>query len=322
MINMPIIPEEHSIGGIIGSHVYGFDVSGYAPFAIAAESLMEKVLLLSPYISDKSTVTASSQITTLPGSNVLNQEPSKVWRSEGAVDQYIDITLPHVVAANAIAFSWPFESLTSSALCRWQGFASLADVGVTPAFDTNWVSVWPGPDGFKHSDPEWGFETGLARVVNEEAYRFYRFWLTDPDNTTGYLDLSRIAINRAMQFKLNPRIDGDISFIPLDIQEPNGYGQIFTDPRPYQQRQFTIVWSALNETTVRRDVMELTRLRGQAGDLYIFLNPAAVDDFHMKSMQAVFENAHKFSPTTTFMTDDDGESKMGWSFTLTLDQKL
>jgi hypothetical protein len=275
-----------------------------------------KVIFLSPRDFDLAAVSASSEIGSLPASNLQNQDPANVWRAEAAVDQYVDIAFQSIVQGSAAAMSG--FNMTSTGVWRVEAYALAADIGISAAYDSGWQSIWP--DGFKHADLDWGPETALLLFENEQAYRYWRIYFSDPSLT--YIDVGRLALGAAVEFKINPRYDGGIGFVPIDIQEPNGYGQIFTDARPYQQRQFELVWSALGQQDVTQDAMALTRLHGQARDLFVFLNPADTALFHLKSMQALFEGQHKFVPQPTSVPDKDGASRLGWGFTLTLTQKL
>jgi len=318
---MPLVSEPRTTSGMFGGFTLGVNPLGYAWFATAMEKQMaERVILLSPYNSDKGTVATTDQVTTLPAQNVQYQEPSKVWRTLSAIDQHIDFTLPAVLAVNAVGMSWPQGMLSSSAMFRLLGYA---DPAMTTALvDSGWKSVWPGVDGYYHGSPDWGYETALLKTTNVVAYRYWRLFITDPGTGRTYFDISRIAVGKATQFRLNPKYEGGISYVALDIQEANGYGQIFTDPRPFKQRRFELSWTALGAQDIEQDAMELARLHGQAKDLFIYLDPAEINSFHIKSMQALFEGPHKFNLMPQHVLDKDNQFRQGWGFNISVVQKL
>ena len=280
-----------------------------------AAAAAERVLLLSPRDSDAATMTASTSTSSLPVANVQNQEPTKVWRST-ALPAHVDINLGSAKAVNAAAMSG--FSLTQSGLWRLRAYAAAADIGGTAALDSGWRSVWP--DNYKHGAPEWGPEVALLRLRNDAVYQYWRVEFADTGST--YMDVGRLAIGRALQFGINMDIEAGIGFARNDVQEPNGYGQIFTDPRPYAQRQFDMPWSALGQAESHDAAMELARLRGQAGDIFCFLDPAEVTNFHRWSMQGLFTGRADFRSRALWVTDSDGTARQAWGFTFNLIQKL
>lgn len=309
----------------VGLYIPGTGPSGYAPLPPPMEEpVPEKIVFMSPRTLDRSTIVGKTEVLSLPVTNLQNQEPSKVYRTTAKIDQWVAITMPAVTVVNAVAMTWNQDTLSSSALWRVYVYETADDMtnDVSDVVDTGWQSVWPGTVPYKHTAPDWGPEVGLLLIDNVAAYRYVKVWITDPDAPNDYLDISRLAVGTKSQFRINPRIDGGIGFVPIDVQEPNGYGNVFTDPRPWQQRQIALVWSSLGQDDVQYDAMELGRLRGQAGDFFMFMDPASTEDFHLRSLQAVFEGAHKFQPAPVYIPNTSGRVALGWGFTFTCTQKL
>lgn len=284
--------------------------TGQAATAVVRAS--ENVLFLSPRDIDLATLSASTAVSSLPVANLQNQEPTKVWRTTSALDQYVDITFASPVAADAAAMAGFRKS--ASLLWRAKAYASAADRGGAAALDTGWQSPWP--QGYMHNDPAWGPEVALMQFENDTAYQFWRVEFTDPAAT--YLDIGRLAVGPAAQFSVNPDYESAVGFVSSDVAEPNGYGQIFTDPRPYLQRQFDMPWTALGRSEANTLAMELTRLRGLAGDIFCFLDPGETEHFHRWSMQGLFTGAAKYSIRPMF----NGERGPCWGFTFAMIQKL
>ena len=296
----------------IGSLAYG----AATPYEAPSMPVSENVLFLSPRDSDRATVSASTAVTSLPASNVQNQEPSRVWRSTSAADQHLDFTLATALACDAVAMAGFLMS--ADGVWRLKAYETAEDVGGDAVVDSGWQSVWP--DGTRHVDPEWGPEVALLRVENESAWRYWRLELSDPGVGVTQIDVGRVALGRAVQFSINCDFDGGVGYAPNDIQEPNGYAQIFTDPRP-SNRAFTMQWSALAQREVHATAMELTRLRGMGGDVFCFLDPAEVELFHKWSLQGLFTGRADYKPMPVWVTDTDDQLRMAWGFSLSLIQK-
>lgn len=281
--------------------------------AVSPEPTSENVLLLSPRASDRATMTASSAVTTLPVRNLQNQEPSKVWRSTSGA-AYVDIDFGTARAWNSAAMS--AFTLGPAGLWRLKAYSEAADIGGTPALDSGFQSVWP--QGFRHADEEWGPEVALLRVENEVAYRNWRVEFVDPG--AAYIDVGRLGVGRAAQFSINCDFGNGVGYVPNDIQEPNGWAQIFTDPRP-PNRAFTMDFSAQGEREVAGVAAELTRLRGIGGDVFCFLDPGEIELFHKWSMQGLFTGRTDYKSQPVWVVEDDGVARVAWGFSLSLIQK-
>jgi hypothetical protein len=286
------------------------------PPYVAPAATPERVLLLSPYDSDLATMVASTEVVSLPVSNLRNQEPSKVWRTTAAVGQHVDLTFPSPVAADTAALA--AYDLPAALIWRLRAYTAPAGACVV---DSGWKSVWP--QGHRHQDPVWGPDVALLRVDNEAAYKHWRVEFSDPAVGATHIDIGRLAVGRAVQFAINMDIEAGIGFEPNDVAEPNGYGHIFTDPRPYAQRRFEMTWSfGLAQNEANGVAMELARLRGQAGDVFCFLDPGEVGNFHRWSMQGLFSGRHAYQARPLWVPDVDGVSRQAWGFTFSLIQKL
>lgn len=278
----------------------------------------EAVLFLSPREIELATLVASTQVSSLPVAFLQNQEPAKVWRSTSATSQRIDVTLRQAKACNAIAMAG--FNFSSAALWRLKGYADAADRDADiAAVDSGWQSVWPS--AFRHIDSDWGPEVALLRVDNDVAYLYWRVEFGDPAVGMTYLDVGRLALDRAVQFTVNFDFESSVGYAPNDVQEPSGYGQIFTDPRP-ANRAFNLTWSFLGRNEANQAAMEITRLRTMAGDVFCFLDPGEIENFHRWSMQGLFTGRTDYKAMAGWLTDGDGVMRDGWSFNFSLIQKL
>ena len=298
----------------IGSFPYA---SAALASGIPADGTAESPLILSPRDSDLATMTASTAVSSLPVTNLQNQEPAKVWRSTSATDQYVDLVFASDVAINAVAMSAFGRS--ASLVWRLELYARASDVGTTAAVDSGWQSVWP--QSYRHNDADFGPEVALLRVTNSALYRYARVRFSDPGVDVTYIEIGRLAVGPAIQFSVKVDVEGvGLSFVPNDTAEPNGWGQIFTDPRP-AQRQFNLPWTAVGQREAVAAAGELGRLRGMGGDVFCFLEPAAVELFHKLSLQGLFVARHDFQTRPLFLTDSDGQTRQAWGFVFNLIQK-
>ncbi len=277
--------------------------------------MAENVLFLSPEYSDDATVTAASAVASLPAANVQEQEPTKVWRSGGLASQYLVFDLGSSVTRAINAAGIGAHNLTSAATIRVRGATSIPNLTAAPGTDSTAIGAWPSSG--KHSDRNWPHELSLVRWTNNTAYRYWRIDFTDAANPDGYFDVGRVMLNRSFQPSLNLDIENSLGFVQLGSQEPNGWGQIFTDPKPWAQRLWNLQFSAADFDEVHDSFMELSRLRGIAGDLMVFLDPAETTRFHRWSMQALFNSVAQFRSQPLF-----NNSKQMWGFTFPLIEKL
>jgi len=260
----------------------------------------------------------------LPATNAQDQEPARLWRTQNTftVDQYVNVEYATAFVANAAAFTFMHDDWSASAQWKIQVYSSQANMlaGTSPVFDSGYVSIWPSSG--KHGELDWGLDVALLRWTYATPQKYYRLWFTDASAPNVNLDICRFALGTSIPFTVNPKHDGSLGFVTIDVQEPNGYGQTFTDERPYAQRRFELVWSAIGENSLNEDVLQLARLSGQARDFYVFKEPDATTDFHMVSMQALYESSHKFSPVTMYVPDKNGTMSKGYTFTASMIQKL
>lgn len=301
--------------GVTPLGVYAY---GYAPSYVSPVLTSENVLFVSPYALELAVLTASSSVSAaLAVSNLQDQDPTRVWRSVSNSNQYLDITTASLIAANSIAMAG-FKN-SSQGKWRWKAYPSASSrIGdYAEIFDSGLQSVWPG--GFKHDDPDFGPETALLRVNNDVPFKYSRLFFFDPD--VSFFEVGRLAIDRASQFSINCDFGNGIGFQFNDVQEPNGFGGIATDPRP-PNRTFDMTWSALAQIEANSVAMSLSRIRRMSGDIFCFLDPSQVELFHLWSMQALFTGRHDYKSVPMMVQDVDGIFRMAWGFTFSLIQKL
>jgi hypothetical protein len=248
--------------------MYGDEAYGEAPYAGPAGlgvsmpdlGLSRNLLLLSPSASDAATLTASSQVGTLPVANLQDIQPTRKWRAMGGTAS-IDIVLASALACDSVAVV--AHNFTSAATMRIRGAATAEDVEDSPTVDTGEVSVWLG--GSPPDVTHWPAFIALHRWENETALRYWRVDLSDELNEDTWIEAGRLVLGRAWQPSINFDIGGEpLAFDPRDIAEETSYGHTFTDRRTESApRIFSLTLTAANKREVLGGVQEIQRLRGQ-----------------------------------------------------------
>lgn len=281
-----------------GALPYGAYPYAYAPLASeAATPTTAAVVVLSPRDSDLATMSASSEVATLPIANVQTMSPKKVWRTS-ATEDYANITFAGPLAANMLALNG--SNLSAGGVYRVRLASSLAGLTSSPPIDTGWQSVWPTTG--KPADASWPRYLSALLWSNDALYQYARVDIADPDNADGYIEVGRLALGRYWQ----PEITIDLAGTPLgfdqrDVQTVTDYGETFTDRRNASApRLFNVQISAADKREVFDGIADIRRLRGMWGDVFVLLDPNATTDFHRLSMQGVFTTQQQHAMAQLF----------------------
>lgn len=273
-----------------------FGVAPYAPPIATSEN----VLVLTPRESDAATLSASSEASGLPATNLQNMQPAKKWRSNGTTSATLSLTLAAPLAANALALV--AHNLSSMGLVRVRGATVLANITAAPDVDSLWQSAFPA--GIKPTVPSWPCFTSLVRWTAGAECLYWQVDILDPSGTLTYLEAGRLALGIAWQPSLNFDLGGNpLGFDPVDVQTVTPYGRTFTDGRGVAPRLFELTFFALDRREAFDGLYELQRLRGMSGDLIVCLDPAEVTDFHRYTVQGVFADKAAYTLPTAFNTN-------------------
>jgi hypothetical protein len=266
----------------------------------------ERMIVLSPIYSDAATIAASSEVATLPATNLQTMDPKRVWRTDGETSAYLTLAFDEPVTVNMLAFNR--ANLSGMATVRIRGAVAESDVTASPLFDTGARSPWPSTGrGTLRSWPAY-IGAVIFDDVNTSAMQYFRIDYEDPGSTDGYLEIGRQALGELWQPSTNFDFGGTpVARVSKDVQTETDYGQIFTDRRHASApRRLQLQISALSKFEVLNGIAEIMRLRGLWGDVFVFLDPAAPDvTFQKFSLQGVFTapQEHQIVP----MFDADGE---------------
>ena len=278
--------------------------------AAATAGASERIWLLSPRDSDDASLSASSEVTSLPVGNVLTLDPRKVWRTS-ARSGTVTFTLDYPLACNAAAANG--VNFSAGAVWRVLGAVTLAGLDSAPDVVTPWRSFFPL--GQKTTARDWPRHGSMLRWTNNAALKYWRIEFADPGNALAYLDVGRLAIGREFQ----PTNNFDWGGVPLgfdqrDVQVVSSYGDTLTDRREKSaRRRIGLTISNADHTETMEQAAEIMRLAGMWGDIFICLDPAATTDFHRWFMQGVFTAQQAHSSVAMW----NGDRSM-WTITLPL----
>ncbi len=301
--------------GMYGVSPIGAGAYGTAPLYVApAAAPAEKALFLSSWLIDHSTISASSEIGTLPVSFLHDNRVEKKWRATSAIDQYLAIELPTPEPCDTVALIG--GNFSSAAMCRVMASDWAPGLPQYPWFDTGWVSVWPVSGKPRLAEP-WPVFTNLIRLTNTNAYKFWRVYLSDPGIGTSYTELGRLLIGKAFRPTYNVDVNPAIGLESSDVRRRSTFNRTFTDPRGASSRRMALSLSAVDRDEMRADLFELQRYCGLARDFVFSLDPAATTLHHLYTMQALFVEGAQFEAQPLW--DANGEV---WRTSLQLSEPL
>lgn len=188
------------------------------------------------------TLTFSSEVATLPGTNVLDDQRGMVWRTTGCASEWVKLVFPGNKYFNAIALAGFNLSATATITLQANNSDSWASPAVEEEFEA-WEPVIGFDEGLygEHgyggymADDELPKYTTMVRFLTAAyAYPYIRLLIEDPDNADGYLDIGRVFIGEA--YEPYGYHEWDWQIIPVDpsvVTESEG-GQAFKDIKnPY-----------------------------------------------------------------------------------------
>lgn len=125
--------------------------------------------------ADSAIVTASSELVTLPATNVQQIWRSRVWRTTGDTSEWIMFDMGAATAVRAFALIG--HNLTSGAVVHVQ--ANATDVWTAPSVD---IAI------AYHS------ATLVYLWSTDQSFRYWRITLADSSNPDGFIDVGRIYL--------------------------------------------------------------------------------------------------------------------------------
>lgn len=147
------------------------------------------ILIAEPSLSDNATVTASSELTNLPATNLQIMQPSKVWRT-GASSAYLTIDLGKVEGWNFVGLF----NTNATAITKWRiradnNSGNLSGDGCS--YDSQYNYHWPVTDLDGYDSQ---YNNTFIYIPTEQQLQYIRI---DVDVNTGYYQAGRLYVAKA-----------------------------------------------------------------------------------------------------------------------------
>lgn len=238
---------------------------------------MGDIIFLSRRIAEGATITASSEQTTLPATNLIGPSPSKVWRSTGLSSVYIDLDLGASTAVDTLSLVAP--NLTGSGTWRLMGDDDYADLSGTPTFDTGAVSPWP-VTGKPAED--WNQHAPILHF-DSQTLRYWRLHLADAGNAAGHLEAGSILIGPAITVTYNSIRGWQFGDDPASIVQYTTYGRTLVEDRD-SPRVKSIPFQVLPRADVMAGLGAMLRERKTSKPFLVCVDPDATTSLHVNTI--------------------------------------
>jgi len=245
---------------------------------------MSNMIISSTNYSDQATsITASSEVATLPVENLQDRQLVKVYRSDGATDITIDVDFGQGRIIDFVALIR--HNITQTGQIRWR-LSNFADFSSTQ-HDSGFVDAWPVVEEF--GTLPWGVFSWGGRINPEVAAeyqissfvvldtpvsaRYLRIDITDDDQDEPYLEAGRLIAGPAFRPSTNYGFGAEIQFVDESRIVKSRGGQTFVD-EVERFRRIRFELNNLPEAEIFSNVFNnIDRLRGVAKDILVIPQP-------------------------------------------------
>jgi hypothetical protein len=245
---------------------------------------MGSVIFLSRKLVEAATITASSEQTTLPATNLIGPTPSKVWRSSGLSGVYVTVDFGAATAVDMVAMVAP--NWTSAATWRIYGATSQANLGVS-GYDSTSLSPWPVTG---KPTEDWNQHAPFKQLGSTQTYRWWRIAITDAANTDGYLEAGALLIGAAVTITYNSIKDWTLGDEPADVVRDTDYGRMLAEGRD-NPRVKSIPFSVLPTADIYGAYGVMMRERGTAKPFLACVDPAQTTALHLYTIYGLRRGA-------------------------------
>lgn len=263
----------------------------------------KKSLFLSSRAVDRATLTATTQIDSLPVSFLKTQQPSRKYRAnDNAFRVDIDLGAGRELDCDCAVFIGHNGTATATAKVLGGDNIDQVNGNLSPLVNSGEQSAWPVPYG-KHDSEDWPQENSLFIWNNEVKHRWWSFEWNDPD-LVGLSEGGRLMMGKAFRPKFNISGSPLVGLVTSGVQQRSYFNRIYTDSRGPNSRRMDVLINTINERDMWDSLFDLQRLMGVTQDFFFTANPAEQDYFHKWSGQFVFEDLSRFQANMQF--DDYG----------------
>jgi hypothetical protein len=234
------------------------------------------------YIDDASSITADSEVATLPVENLQDLQIVKIYRSDGDTTVQIDVDWGSQKLVDFFALI--AHNLSTGGQVRWR---LSNDNFSTFVYDSGTVDAWQPVEDFGGSP--WGVFTwgGLPTEADRSLYtantfqlvdtpqlaRYLRLDITDSINPDRYIQTGRLIAGPAYQPSVNYANGVEFEFIDDSRVTKSRGGQVFVDEiQKYRRIRFELIH--LPEDEIFANVFNnIDRVKGISKDVLVIPQP-------------------------------------------------
>lgn len=205
------------------------------------------------------TPTVSSEKAAFPGTNAYHIHLAVPWRTTGVDDEYYEIDAG---VGNTLAVS--FAAILGKSTTEYKHNLTAS---VTAKVQGHPTSSWGSPDVDEaisyDADIMWTF-------FNEASKRFWRFYIDDPTNPDGYLDIPKLWLGGYLEVGETPNSDLDLEDVDPTVLQYSIGNQGYADIHN-KYRLAKISMGSLQEST-RQQFMLVRDEVGKHTPVILFLD--------------------------------------------------
>ncbi len=200
-------------------------------------------------VADEAELTASSETSSLPASNVQDPRPTRVWRTSGAASESLVLDLG---TARSVSMAALLEhNLTAEA---------------TVTLQANSSDSWGSPP----LEESLGWHSGLIVEFFEAAeYRYWRLVIADGGNADGYVQIGRVWLGGYFQPARDFSKDFTVRRVdPSTVVYSDSGSKSVGERTPYR-----VVELNFPSTEEKAEFEQVVEAAGVGGDLIAALDP-------------------------------------------------
>lgn len=233
---------------------------------------------------DDGVLTATNEVSALPGTNLQDIQPTKKWRTTSLSTMAIEIDLTTAKAVNLISLI--AHNATSTATWRIRGATSQAILtSTTVGYDSSTITMWPSTG----KPQDWNDQLFSLKWLgsNAQTFRWWRVDVFDDANGDGYFEAGRLIIDNAWQPTVGLSPNWGFRWIDPGTRERSIIGNLYPTQRT-RHRIFEFTLDFNDKDAMLNNAAELQRKRGISQDVFILADPTGTTHLHKESVYGLF----------------------------------
>lgn len=228
------------------------------------------VLLGKENLAKAATLTASHAAGDLVADNLkVDDDLTEAWRANALTGVNLVIDLGAAAPIGLIALV--NATVTSAATWRIRGATSVANLTVSPGYDSGTLSAWPAPASRKIL---WNVDMCLAPAT-PQSFQHWRIDIEDPTNGDGFLDFGALCMTDVIEPENNRRRGQAVGLVDPSVTIKSAGGQpVSRVEDKYRVTEFDL--PALT-TAEADDLIEVDALHGTTTPRAILFDPHDAD---------------------------------------------